>query len=143
MIRHVAGVAEVVEDIESAVRFYRDDLGLEVSHEPGESYATVSISGIPHFGIWHRSRAAELVFGDASQIERIPLGFSIGFEVDSVKGAEESLRSTDAAVVQGLKVEPWGQQTARFLSPSGALCEVSETPAARTIMKDIELQADA
>lgn len=143
MIRHVAGVAEVVEDIESAVRFYRDDLGLEVSHEPGESYATVSISGIPHFGIWLRSRAAELVFGDSSQIERVPLGFSIGFEVDSVKGSEESLRSTDAAVVQGLKVEPWGQQTARFLSPSGALCEVSETPAARTIMKDIELQADA
>ena len=143
MIRHVAGIAEVVEDIESAVRFYRENLGLEVSHEPGESYATVSISGIPHFGIWLRSRAAELVFGDSSEIERIPLGFSIGFEVDSVKGAEESLDSTNAAVVQGLKIEPWGQQTARFLSPSGALCEVSETPGARTIAKDIELQAGA
>ena len=140
MIRHVAGVAEVVDDIEAAVRFYRDDLGLEVNHEPGESYATVLISGIPHFGIWLRSRAAELVLGDTSQIDRIPLGFSIGFEVDSVKDAESSLQSTGASVVQRPKVEPWGQQTARFLSPSGALCEVSETPAAREISRDIEFQ---
>ncbi len=133
MIRHVAGVAEVVDDIEAAVRFYRNDLGLEVNHEPGESYATVAVSGVPHFGIWLRSKAAELVFGDSSQIGRIPLGFSIGFEVDSVKDAENSLRSTQAPVVQGLKVEPWGQQTARFLSCSGALCELSETPGAREI----------
>jgi len=133
MIRHVAGIAEVVEDIEAAVCFYRDDLGLEVNHEPGESYATVAISGIPHFGIWLRSKAAELVFGDSSQIQRIPLGFSLGFEVDSVKDAEASLRSTETQVVQSPKVEPWGQQTARFLSRSGALCEFSETPGAREI----------
>lgn len=133
MIRHVAGVAEIVENIEAAVEFYRNELGLEVNHEPGESYATVAIAGIPHFGIWLRSKAAELVFGDPSQIERIPLGFSIGFEVDSVKAAEASLRSTEAPVVQGLKVEPWGQQTARFLSPSGSLCEFSETPGTRRI----------
>ncbi len=133
MIRHVAGVAEVVEDIEAAVQFCRNDLGLKVNHKPGESYATVAISGIPHFGIWLRSKAAELVFGDPSQIERIPLGFSIGFEVDSVKAAENSLRSTEVPVVQGLKVEPWGQQTARFLSPSGSLCELSETPGVRKL----------
>jgi catechol 2,3-dioxygenase-like lactoylglutathione lyase family enzyme len=133
MIRHVAGIAEVVDDIDAAVQFYRDDLGLEVNHDPGESYATVAISGIPHFGIWLRSKAAELIFGDASQIGRVPLGFTIGFEVDSVKEAENSLRSTEAPVVQGLKREPWGQQTARFLSRSGALCEISETPGAREL----------
>ncbi len=133
MIRHVAGIAEVVDDIEAAVEFYRTDLGLTVNHEPGEGYATVAISGIPHFGIWLRSKAAELVFGDSSQIEHIPLGFSLGFEVDSVKDAEASLRSKEAIVVQALKVEPWGQLTARFLSPSGSLCEISETPGAREI----------
>ncbi len=143
MIRHVAGVGEIVDDIEAAVRFYRDELNLEVNHQPGETYATVSISGIAHFGIWLRSRAAELVFGDSDQIDRIPLGFSIGFEVDSVKDAESSLQSTGTTVVQGPKAEPWGQQTARFLSTSGALCEVSETPSAREITRDIELQADA
>ena len=133
MVRHLAGIAEVVDDVEAAVRFYRDDLGLEVNHEPGEGYATVAIAGVPHFGIWLRSKAAELVFGDSSQIDRIPLGFSIGFEVDSVEDAENSLRTTETPVVQGLKVEPWGQRTARFRSRSGALCELSETPGARDL----------
>ena len=141
MIRHVAGVGEIVDDIDAAVRFYREDLQLEVNHEPGESYATVSVSGIPHFGIWLRSRAAEIVYGDASEFERIPLGFSVGFEVDSVKSAEESLRLSGKSVVQGLRVEPWGQHTARFLTSSGALCEVSETPWARAISRDMELEA--
>jgi hypothetical protein len=133
MIRHVAGIAEVVDDIEAAVRHYREDLHLEVKHELGEGYATVSISGVQHFGIWLRSKAAELIFGDSSRADRVPLGFSVGFEVDSVKDAEISLRSTETPIVQGLKVEPWGQQTARFISPSGALCEISETPGAREI----------
>ena len=105
MIRHVAGIGEIVDDIESAVEFYRKNLGLEVNHEPGEGYATVTISGVPHFGIWLRSHAAELVFGDSSQIERIPLGFSVGFEVDSVKAAEDSLRSEEVPVVQALKLD--------------------------------------
>jgi catechol 2,3-dioxygenase-like lactoylglutathione lyase family enzyme len=142
VIRHVAGVGEIVDDIEAAVRFYREDLQLEVDHSPGEAYATVSVPGIAHFGIWLRSRAAEIIYGDASEFERIPLGFSIGFEVDSVKSAEESLRLSGKSVVQGLRVEPWGQQTARFVTSSGALCEVSETPWARSISRDVEVQAD-
>jgi catechol 2,3-dioxygenase-like lactoylglutathione lyase family enzyme len=143
MVRHVAGVGEIVDDIDTAVKFYRERLGLEVDHSPGEGYATVSISGVPHFGIWLRSAAAERVYGDASQSGRIPLGFTVGFEVDTVAEAESSLRSQSVAVVQGSKLEPWGQQTARFLSPSGALCEVSETPPARRIAQDVIVEADA
>jgi catechol 2,3-dioxygenase-like lactoylglutathione lyase family enzyme len=142
MIRHVAGVGEIVDDIEAAVRFYREDLQLEVNHSPGESYATVSVPGIAHFGIWLRSRAAEIIYGDASEFERIPLGFSVGFEVDSVKSAEESLRLSGRSVVQGLRVESWGQQTARFVTSGGALCEVSETPWARSIIHDVKVQPD-
>jgi hypothetical protein len=142
MIRHVAGIGEIVDDIEAAVRFYREDLQLEFNHSPGESYATVSVPGIAHFGIWLRSRAAEIIYGDASEFERIPLGFSIGFEVDSVKSAEESLRLSGKSIVQGLRVESWGQQTARFITSGGALCEVSETPWARSISHDVEVQAD-
>jgi catechol 2,3-dioxygenase-like lactoylglutathione lyase family enzyme len=133
MIRHIAGVAEIVDDIEAAVRFYRETLGLEVDHTAGEGYASVSISGVPHFGIWLRSSAAKMVFGDPSRTDGIALGFTVGFEVDSVAEAESSLRANSTQVIQGSKLEPWGQQTARFLSPSGGLCEFSETPAARRI----------
>ena len=42
MIRHFAGVAEIVEDFEAAVQFYRDTLGLEVE-SLSEGYATATI----------------------------------------------------------------------------------------------------
>ena len=34
MIRHVSGIAEIVEDVEGAVRFYRDVLGLMFHMSP-------------------------------------------------------------------------------------------------------------
>ena len=58
MIRHFAGVAEIVEDFEAAVQFYRDTLGLEVE-SLSEGYATATIPGVLHFGIWSRAEAAK------------------------------------------------------------------------------------
>ena len=45
MIRHISAIAEVVDDVDAAVEFYRDVLGLSVEHQPGGGYATVEISG--------------------------------------------------------------------------------------------------
>jgi len=39
MIRHVAGVAEIVDGIDAAVQLYRNDLGLDVKHDSGEANA--------------------------------------------------------------------------------------------------------
>ena len=141
MIRHIAGIAEIVEDLDAAVSFYREKLELDVDYTPGDGYATVLISGVPHFGIWLRSRAANAVYGDASQADRITLGFTVGFEVDAVSKSESDLRAKSVEILQGSKTEPWGQKTARFLSLSSALCEVSETPWARKIEQDLKLAA--
>ena len=43
MIRHISAIAEVVDDVDAAVEFYRDVLGLTVDHQPGGGYATVEI----------------------------------------------------------------------------------------------------
>ena len=137
MIRHVAGIAEIVEDFERAVSHYQDTLGLEVRRE-ADGYATVRVGGVAHFGIWQRALAAQIVFGDRAATDRIPLGFSIGFEVDCVAEAEQLLRGKGARVVQGTQDEPWGQRTSRFLALSGALCEVSETPNARRVAVAVE-----
>lgn len=51
MIRHIASIAEVVDDIESAVQLYHDILGVEVEHKSGSGYGVVQIQGIPHFGL--------------------------------------------------------------------------------------------
>lgn len=141
MVRHLAGIAEIVDDIDSAVRFYRDVLGLSVQEiDPG--YAVVSMPGTLHFGIWLRKHAARIIYQDAAAADRIPLGFTIGFEVDSVGNGAERLARGGSTVVQPPHDEPWGQRTARFRSPSGALCEVSETPAARRIAHDVAPQDD-
>ena len=137
MIRHVASIAEIVDDVDAAVRFYRQVLGFEVNHQPNSGYATIEIPGILHFGIWGRVNAAEMAYGDREMAEQIPLGFSVGFEVDDV---EESIQQAEASGwrnLQGRKVEPWGQITSRFLSPSGALCEFSELPTARQITQEM------
>ena len=129
MIRHVAGIAEIVEDLDAAVRFYRDVLGLAVElKEPG-GYAEVKIGGVLHYGIWLRAHAARTT---GVAVAQVPLGISVGFEVDTVDGAAGALAADGVALVQPPHDEPWGQRTARFLSPGGMLCEVSETPWART-----------
>ena len=142
MIRHVAGIAEIVENVNEAVTFYRDVLGLQV--EPGnDRYAVVTIPGVIHFGLWSRVAAAEATFGDPTAIDRIQLGFTVGLEVDSVEAASENLGARGAKVAQAPKREPWGQMTSRFLSPSGALCELSETPNARSIAQDLRVESEA
>jgi len=77
MVRHVASIAEIVEDVDAAVRFYRDVLGFEVKRDAGAPYALVHVPGILHFGIWERTAAAESVYGDPAQAHRVPLGFSV------------------------------------------------------------------
>ncbi len=130
MIRHVAGIAEIVEDLGAAVRFYRETLGLVVEPKPGGGYAEVKLAGVLHFGLRERAHAARST-GVAP--EQVPLGFTVGFEVDQVDGAAAALGRSGARIVQAPHDEPWGQRTARFGSPSGALCEVSETPWARSV----------
>ena len=138
MIRHISAIAEVVDDVDAAVEFYRDVLGLPVEHQPGGSYATVEISGALHFSIWSRSAAAEATFGDVDAVDRIPLGFSVEFEVDSVSDATDAISERGWQIVQPPKTESWGQTTSRFMLPSGMLSGFSETPWARRISQDLK-----
>ena len=139
MIRHFAGVAEIVKDFEAAVRFYRDTLGLEVE-SLSEGYATATIPGVLHFGIWTRAEAAQATYGSPDAAERVPLGFTIAFEVDDVAEAAQHLDNAAVKIVQPTKTEPWGQVTSRFITPSGALCEIAETPWARRITQPMSAE---
>lgn len=136
MIRHVAGVGEVVEDVPAAVAFYRDVLGLEVEYEEGSDYATLKVPGILHWGLWDRRAAAESTFGSRDEAQRIPLGFCVGFEVDDVAEDAAMAEARGMRLIQGPKTEPWGQKTARFLTPWGSFSEITETPWARALGAD-------
>ncbi len=133
MIRHLAGIAEIVDDLEAAVRFYRDDLGLEVDDSVSADYASVKIPGVIHFGLWSREAAAEATYGDRTAVDRVTPGLTIEFEVEEVPAASQALARRGLKLIHGPKVEPWGQTTARLSLPSGALCGIAETPWARRI----------
>jgi catechol 2,3-dioxygenase-like lactoylglutathione lyase family enzyme len=136
MIRHVSSVAEIVEDVDAAIAFY-EGLGLAVKREaPG--YGVVEVPGILHFGVWSRRDAAESTFGDPEATDRVPLGFTIGFEVDDVDEAGARFGGT---VLRGAVDEPWGQRTLRFRSPSGAVCEFSAAPWARELETNVSAKA--
>ena len=139
MLRHLASIGEVVEDVDAAVRFYRDILGLEVEIY-NEGYADVTVPGTLHFGIWSRVEAAKATYGSPEAAERVPLGFTIGFEVDEVAAAEKRLADAGIEVVQPTKAEPWKQVTSRFLTPGGSFCEIAETPWARSITRQMEAE---
>ena len=115
MIRHVAGIAEVVGDFTAAVKYYIDVLGLSVE----------------------RRAAAEATFGDPEATDRISLGFTAGFEVDDVEETTQSMSAAGTVFAHAPREEPWKQVTSRFMSTSGALCELSDTPWARRITQQM------
>ena len=80
MLWHVASIAEIVDDFEAAVRFYRNALGLVVEPKADESYADVVIDGVQHFGIWRRSHTAEIIYGDSTAANKAPSPSQSGFE---------------------------------------------------------------
>jgi catechol 2,3-dioxygenase-like lactoylglutathione lyase family enzyme len=137
MIRHLAGLAEVVEDVDAAVAFY-EGLGLTVKQD-GPDYAAAELPGVLHFGIWSRGSAAESTYGSRDATDRVPLGFTVGLEVDDV---DEAGKALGARLARGAQDEPWGQRTARFTSPSGALCEVSVTSWARELETNVTPKAN-
>jgi catechol 2,3-dioxygenase-like lactoylglutathione lyase family enzyme len=142
MIRHIASIAEIVDDLEESIRFYREVLCLEVEYEPVSGYALVKVEGTLHFGIWERGNAAIATFGDRGQKEKVPLGFSIGFEVDAVEESVDEIEARGWSIIHPRKKEAWGQVTSRFISTSGGLCEFSEMPEARRITQALKAADD-
>ena len=119
MIRHIASIGEVVEDIGAAVDFYRDVLGLAGQYEAGSKYAGIKMPGTLHYAIWDRAVAAEATFGDSAAAPEVPLGFTVEFEVDDVDEAAKAVASSGWHLAQPRKTEEWGEKTSRFISPGG------------------------
>ena len=138
MLRHVAALAEIVEDVNEALAFYRDVLGLQVEKQYGDDYAILTAPGILQFGIWNRGHAAECTFGSREHAHRVPLGFTLEFEVDKVQDVARRIEADRREIAQAPREEPWGQKTSRMISPGGSLLGFAETPWARRITKQME-----
>jgi catechol 2,3-dioxygenase-like lactoylglutathione lyase family enzyme len=128
-VQFVASLAPIVRDAEAARAFYMGALGLSFEGGTGEYRYTERLAGTKHFGLWPLAEAAEACFGTAEWPADVPVPqASIEFEVSDVAAAAAELESKGYGLIHDARTEPWGQITARLLSPEGLLAAVCYTP---------------
>lgn len=126
----VASIAPIVRDADAARAFYRDALGLRFEGGDGDYVYTHELEGTKHLGLWPLTEAANSCFGTSEWPAEVPVPqASIEFEVADVAAAAEELEAKGYRLIHEARTEPWGQVTARLLSPEGLLIAVCYTPA--------------
>jgi catechol 2,3-dioxygenase-like lactoylglutathione lyase family enzyme len=124
-----------VDDVDEAIAFYRDALGLDVTSDvPSGRYRWVTLGmdaqpGLeivlsePHAG---RSPAD----GDALQ-ELLTKGVlpMLVFRSDDVDATFEKVRASGAEVLQEPVDQPWGPRDCAFRDPSGNTVRIAQAPA--------------
>ena len=123
----VAGFGPIVRDMDAALRFYRDTLGLPL--EESGDVSTEKVDGVKHLGLWPLADAAESCFGSREWPSNVTAPQAwIEFDVEDVAAAAEELRAKGYQLLVAPKTEPWGQTVARLLSPEGIIVGVTITP---------------
>lgn len=129
-VQFVTSIAPIVRDPEASRSFYGDALGLGFEGHEGDYRFTHELDGVKHFGLWPLSEAATACFGSPEWPDGIPTPqASIEFEVADVAAAAAELAGKGYRLIHDSRTEPWGQVTARLLSPEGLLIAVCYTPA--------------
>jgi catechol 2,3-dioxygenase-like lactoylglutathione lyase family enzyme len=129
-VQFVTSVAPIVRDVEASRSFYSDALGLGFEGHEGDYVFTHQLEGTKHFGLWPLAEAANACFGTTEWPSEIPVPqASIEFEVADVGAAAAELTAEGYRLIHRARTEPWGQITARLLSPEGLLVAICFTPA--------------
>jgi catechol 2,3-dioxygenase-like lactoylglutathione lyase family enzyme len=128
----VAGFGPIIGEAEPAHAFWRDGLGIDFE-EPAPGYFTNdTLDGVKAFAMWPLTQAAEATFGTPewpSDLPRPQAWLELDVESpEAVAAAIGEMRDAGHRVLREAHEEPWGQTTARLLSPEGLLVGISFTP---------------
>lgn len=128
-ILFVASFAPIVADPAVSQQFYAGTLGVDFEGAEGDYLFTARLRGLEHFGLWPLAEAARACFGTDAWPADVPVPqASVEFEVGDVAQAAAELEQAGYRLIRGVRTEPWGQVTARVLSPEGLLVGVCWTP---------------
>ena len=125
-----------VSDVDEALAFYRDALGLEVQNDVSSGdhrWVTLGSEAQPGLGIVlsepHAGRSK--ADGDAMQ-ELLAKGVlpMLVFRTDDLDATFETLRASGAEVLQEPIDQGWGPRDCAFRDPSGNTVRISQAPAA-------------
>lgn len=131
-ITFIAGFGPIEVEPSSMLDFWSRTMGIEFDEVGPDYYHASDLSGAKAFALWPLSQAAQATFGsDEWPADRpVPQAW-IELEVsspDAVADAVEELRAKGQEILIGAHEEPWGQTTARLLSPGGLLVGISYLP---------------
>ena len=112
----------IVEDLDRALCFYVDVLGLRLGHRSGD-YAQLD-TGTTRLALYTRSAMAKtLGMALAPPVSNAP-GFEVGFKISDVDAAFTKLIARGARPVMPPTDRFWGQRTAYLRDPDGHLIEL-------------------
>ncbi len=114
----------VVEDLDRALAFYVDVLGLELNHRSGP-YAQLR-TGATRLAFYQRDAMAETLGMELQPCPENAPAFELGFFVANVDNAYAELVVSGARAVTPPCDRPWGQRTAYVRDPDGNLIELVE-----------------
>lgn len=123
-----------VDDLENALKFYRDGLGLPTQGIVGTEFeygavAFFELEGGLKLAIWPRGHIAR--DSGVATSPRSPTEFAIGHNVGSkeeVDGVMEQARRAGAKIVKPAQNAFWGGYSGYFQDPDGHLWEVAWNP---------------
>ena len=114
----------IVEDLDRALRFYVDVLGLRLGHRSGE-YAQLD-TGTTRLALYTRSAMAKTLDMALNPPSSNAPGFEVGFKVADVDAAFSELIARGAQPMIPPTDRFWGQRTAYVRDPDGHLIELAQ-----------------
>lgn len=131
-VAFVAGFGPVIRDADEARGFWERGLGIRLEEAAPGYFTNDELEGIKAFALWPLTQAAEATFGSPDWPSDIPSPQAwIELDVESPEAVARAIEEMTAAghrVLKGAHEEPWGQTTARLLSPEGLLVGITFTP---------------
>jgi lactoylglutathione lyase len=117
-------VVIVVQDLDRALRFYCDVLGMPLGHRSG-SFAQLA-TGVTRVALYERPAMAATLGRELEPPSPDAPGFELGFKVEDCDAAYDELVSGGATPAVPPTDRAWGQRTAYVFDPDGHLVELAQ-----------------
>jgi catechol 2,3-dioxygenase-like lactoylglutathione lyase family enzyme len=127
----------LVHDPDQALRFYRDQLGLELRNDVAREkfrWITVGAPSQPEVGIVLTNYLNGSP-ADSDALEALVAKGALNgvhFHSDDLDAEFEKVRDSGAEIVQEPAAQPWGTRDFAVRDPSGNLVRIDQPPAARS-----------
>jgi lactoylglutathione lyase len=114
----------IVEDLDRALTFYTEVLGLTLGHRSGE-YAQFD-TGVTRLALYTRSAMSKTLGMSLLKPDDAAPAFEIGFKVTDIDETFNQLVARGALPVVSPTDRFWGQRTAYVRDPDGHLIELAQ-----------------